>query len=66
MLSADRSRYLQPGEDETGWTARRGRGYRSRYLNDREATERTFPVIDGQRVSAFPAIGRASNPTGGS
>ncbi len=50
VLSADRSRYLQPGEDETGWTARRGRVPLA-YLNDREATERTFPVIDGQRVS---------------
>jgi acyl-CoA synthetase (AMP-forming)/AMP-acid ligase II len=50
VLSADRSRFLRPGEDEIGWVARTGRVPLG-YLNDRERTERTFPVIDGQRVA---------------
>ena len=50
VLSADRARLLQPGEDEMGWTARVGR-IPLGYLDDREGTERTFPIIDGQRVS---------------
>ncbi|MBX6387942.1 MAG: AMP-binding protein [Frankia sp.] len=50
VLSADRTRFLSPGEDETGWTARVGRVPLG-YLNDRAKTEETFPVIDGQRVS---------------
>jgi fatty-acyl-CoA synthase len=50
VLSADRTRFLQPGDDEVGWTARRGRVPLA-YLDDREATERTFPIIDGVRVS---------------
>jgi acyl-CoA synthetase (AMP-forming)/AMP-acid ligase II len=50
VLSADRSRFLAPGEDEVGWTARRGRVPLG-YLGDRDKTEATFPVVDGQRVS---------------
>ena len=50
VLSADRDRFLAPGEDEVGWTARVGRVPLG-YLDDRDATERTFPVIDGRRVS---------------
>jgi fatty-acyl-CoA synthase len=50
VLSADRTRYLTPGEDEIGWTARAGRVPLG-YLGDREKTEVTFPIIDGQRVS---------------
>ena len=50
VLSADRARLLQPGDDEMGWTARVGR-IPLGYLDDREGTERTFPIIDGQRVS---------------
>lgn len=50
VLSADRTRLLQPGEDEMGWTARVGR-IPLGYLDDREGTERTFPIIDGSRVS---------------
>jgi 3-oxocholest-4-en-26-oate---CoA ligase len=50
VLSADRSRFLEPGEDEIGWTARRGRVPLG-YLGDREKTETTFPIIDGERVS---------------
>lgn len=50
VLSADRSRFLAPGEDEVGWTARRGRVPLG-YLGDRKKTEETFPIIDGQRVA---------------
>lgn len=50
VLSADRSRFLKPGDDEIGWTARRGRVPLG-YLNDRKKTEETFPIIDGERVA---------------
>ncbi len=50
VLSADRSRFLRPGEDEIGWVARVGRVPLG-YLDDRERTEETFPVIDGQRAT---------------
>jgi 3-oxocholest-4-en-26-oate---CoA ligase len=50
VISADRTQFLDPGDDEVGWTARRGRVPLG-YLNDREATERTFPIIDGERVA---------------
>jgi fatty-acyl-CoA synthase len=50
VLSADRSRVLEPGEDEVGWTARRGRVPLG-YLGDREKTATTFPIVDGERVS---------------
>ncbi len=48
VLSDDRSRVLEPGEDEIGWLANRGRIPRG-YLGDRDKTERTFPVVDGVR-----------------
>ncbi|HSA52678.1 MAG TPA: AMP-binding protein [Yinghuangia sp.] len=50
VLSVDRSRFIEPGNDEIGWTARTGR-IPLGYLNDRAGTEETFPVIGGQRVS---------------
>jgi acyl-CoA synthetase (AMP-forming)/AMP-acid ligase II len=50
VLSADRTRFLEPGEDEIGWTARTGRTPLG-YLDDREATEHTFPIVDGRRVT---------------
>ncbi len=50
VLSADRTRFLEPGDDEIGWTARCGRVPLG-YLGDEERTETTFPVIGGQRVS---------------
>jgi fatty-acyl-CoA synthase len=50
VLSADRSRILAPGDDEIGWTARRGRVPLG-YLGDREKTEATFPVVDGERLA---------------
>lgn len=50
VISADRSRFVEPGDDEVGWTARRGRVPLG-YLGDREKTEATFPVIAGERVA---------------
>ncbi len=49
VVSADRSRFLRPGEREIGWAARTGR-IPLGYFGDAEATRQTFPVIDGQRV----------------
>lgn len=50
VISEDHSRFLDPGDTEVGWTARRGRVPLG-YLNDRNKTERTFPIIDDERVS---------------
>ncbi len=50
VISADRSRFVEPGEDELGWTVRRGRVPLG-YLGDRQRTEATFPIVDGERVS---------------
>lgn len=50
VASADRTRFLGPGDPEVGWTARRGRVPLG-YLGDRAGTETTFPVIDGERVA---------------
>lgn len=49
VVSADRRRFLQPGEQEIGWATRMGR-IPLGYFNDAEATQWTFPEIDGQRV----------------
>ena len=48
VLSADRSRALQPGEDETGWLAATGPIPRG-YLGDEAKTMATFPVVGGVR-----------------
>ncbi len=50
VVSADRSRFVEPGEKEVGWTARRGRVPLG-YLGDRVRTEETFPVVDGERIA---------------
>jgi fatty-acyl-CoA synthase len=50
VVSADRARFLQPGETEVGWTARTG-AIPLAYLDDPDATARTFPVVEGVRVS---------------
>jgi fatty-acyl-CoA synthase len=50
VISADRTRFVEPGEDELGWTARRGRVPLG-YLDDKNRTEQTFPIIDGERVA---------------
>ncbi|SOX55283.1 acyl-CoA synthetase, partial [Mycobacterium ahvazicum] len=49
VVSEDRSRFLAPGDPEIGWVARSGR-IPLGYFDDAEATERTFPEIDGTRV----------------
>jgi fatty-acyl-CoA synthase len=50
VVSGDRKRFLEPGDAELGWAARRGRVPLG-YLGDRQRTEATFPVIDGERVA---------------
>ena len=49
VLSEDYSRFLQPGEQEIGWVARCGR-IPLGYFNDADATRKTFPEVEGQRV----------------
>ncbi|WP_433635228.1 AMP-binding protein [Nocardia sp. CA-120079] len=49
-VSQDRTRFLAPGDTEIGWAARIGRVPLG-YFDDRAATERTFPEIDGQRMA---------------
>jgi 3-oxocholest-4-en-26-oate---CoA ligase len=49
LLSDDYTRFLSPGEHEVGWVAREGR-IPLGYLNDPDATRKTFPEIDGKRV----------------
>ncbi len=50
IVAEDRSHFLQPDDAEVGWTARRGR-IPLGYLNDPAATEKTFPMVEGERVS---------------
>jgi acyl-CoA synthetase (AMP-forming)/AMP-acid ligase II len=50
VISGDRSRVLEPGDDEIGWTARQGRVPLG-YLGHRERTEETFPIVDGRRMA---------------
>jgi fatty-acyl-CoA synthase len=50
VLSADRTRLLEPGEDEVGWFAQSGR-IPLGYLGDREKSAATFPVVAGVRYS---------------
>jgi acyl-CoA synthetase (AMP-forming)/AMP-acid ligase II len=50
VLSEDRSRFLRPGDDEMGWTARTGH-IPLGYLNDPAKTDQTFPMVGGQRVT---------------
>ena len=49
VVSDDYSRFLQPGEQEVGWVARAGR-IPLGYFDDAEATRKTFPEVEGQRV----------------
>jgi fatty-acyl-CoA synthase len=48
VLSEDRSRVLEPGDDELGWLTQTGRVPLG-YLGDPEKTARTFPVVEGVR-----------------
>ena len=50
IVSDDMTRVLQPGDDEIGWFAQRGRVPLG-YLGDAEKTARTFPVVEGVRYS---------------
>jgi len=50
VLSDDRCRFLVPGDEEIGWTARRGRVPLG-YLADPKKTEETFPILGGERVA---------------
>ncbi len=49
VLSEDYSHFLSPGEHGVGWAARTGR-IPLGYFNDSDATRKTFPEVDGQRV----------------
>ena len=49
VLSEDYSRFLDPGETEVGWVARTGR-IPLGYFNDPDATRKTFPEVQSQRV----------------
>jgi fatty-acyl-CoA synthase len=49
VLSADYTRFLEPGDAEIGWVARNGR-IPLGYFDDAEATRKTFPTVQGERV----------------
>jgi 3-oxocholest-4-en-26-oate---CoA ligase len=49
FVSADYSRFLKPGDAEVGWVARTGR-IPLGYFDDADATRKTFPDVEGQRV----------------
>lgn len=49
VLSADRTRFLGPGEPQIGYIARAGR-IPLGYFDDPVATRATFPVVRGQRM----------------
>ncbi|MCP3909944.1 MAG: acyl-CoA synthetase [Actinomycetia bacterium] len=50
VVAADFGRVLEPGDPEIGWFGMVGRVPLG-YLGDAEKTERTFPVIDGERIA---------------
>ncbi len=62
VLSADRSRRLEVGGEETGWFAQYGRVPLG-YLGDREKTEKTFTSIGGVR-HAIPGDRARLQPDG--
>ena len=49
VASADMTRFVAPGDTEVGWVVRQGR-IPLGYFDDADATRKTFPVIEGQRV----------------
>jgi acyl-CoA synthetase (AMP-forming)/AMP-acid ligase II len=49
VVSEDYGRFLRPGEQGIGYVARAGR-IPLGYFDDPVATQKTFPVVDGQRV----------------
>jgi acyl-CoA synthetase (AMP-forming)/AMP-acid ligase II len=50
VVSDDLTHFLEPGGEELGWLAQRGRVPLG-YLGDEAKTLRTFPVVEGERVS---------------
>ena len=50
VISEDRTRILQAGDDETGWVAQR-EPVAMGYLNDGPKTAVSFPTIDGERYA---------------
>ncbi|CAN5893668.1 acyl-CoA synthetase [soil metagenome] len=50
VVSADLSRELGPGSEETGWLAQRGHVPLG-YLGDADKTAATFPIIEGTRFA---------------
>lgn len=62
VLSEDRTRFLTPDDTEVGWLARCTRVPLG-YLDDPEATEALFPVIDGIRL-AVPGDRARMEPDG--
>ena len=50
VIDAAMGRVLTPGDDETGWLAQKGHVPLG-YLGDADKTARTFPVVDGERMS---------------
>lgn len=50
VLSEDRQSILDPSDQSVGWTARRARVPLG-YLGHQDATETTFPIVDGERFA---------------
>ncbi len=50
VLSADLDRVLEPGDEEIGWLAKKGR-LALGYLGDAAKSARTYPVVDGVRYA---------------
>jgi 3-oxocholest-4-en-26-oate---CoA ligase len=49
VVSDDLTRFVAPGDPEVGWVVRTGR-IPLGYFDDADATRKTFPVVEGQRV----------------
>jgi fatty-acyl-CoA synthase len=49
VVSDDLTRFVKPGDADVGWVVRTGR-IPLGYFDDAEATSKTFPVVEGQRV----------------
>jgi fatty-acyl-CoA synthase len=62
VLSDDRARFLTADDDEVGWLARTTHVPLG-YLDDPDATEATFPLVDGIRV-AVPGDRARMEPDG--
>ena len=57
VVSEDLDKVLEPGHDGIGWLAQTG-WVPLGYLGDAEKTARTFPIIDGERVSVLGDMAR--------